>query len=66
MIYVISRELETHLKNNLPSDKIIPQVLQIAVSTIFLSIILPAFKTDHSSVSVIISNYNEIKSGPSL
>ena len=30
------------------------------------AIILPAFKTDHSSVSVIISNYNEIKPGPGL
>ena len=28
--------------------------------------ILPAFKADHSSVSVIASNYNEIKSGPGL
>ena len=30
------------------------------------AMILPAFKTDHSSVSVIISNYNEIKPGPGL
>ena len=30
------------------------------------AIILPAFKTDHSSVSVIISNNNEIKPGTGL
>ena len=30
------------------------------------AIILPAFKTDHSSVSIIISNYNEITPGPGL
>ena len=30
------------------------------------AIILPAFKIDHSPVSVIISNYNEIKPGPGL
>ena len=27
---------------------------------------LPALKTDHSSVSAIISNYNEIKPGPDI
>ena len=30
------------------------------------AIMLPAFKTDHSPVSVIISNCNEIKPGPGL
>ena len=30
------------------------------------AITLPGFKTDHSSVSVIISNCNEIKLGPGL
>ena len=30
------------------------------------AIIFPAFKTDHSSVSVIISNYDEVKPGAAL
>ena len=30
------------------------------------AVILPAFKTDHSSVPVIISNYNKTKPGPAL
>ena len=72
MIYVIPGELEAHLKNHLPSDKIINRKLDY----IFISnklqesskkaIILPTFKTDHSSASVIISNYNETKPGPGL
>ena len=30
------------------------------------AVILPAFKTDHSSVPVIISNYSKTKPGPAL
>ena len=68
MIYVISRELETLIKNQLPSNKNHSSgILNCRLDYILISnklqqfsnkaIILPAFKTDHSSVSVIVSIY---------
>ena len=68
MIYVISQELETLIKNQLPYNKNhLSGILNCRLDYILISnklqefsnraITLPAFKTDHSSVSVIVSNY---------